>query len=119
MSQPLLMRTTGGLLFALTVGLLALVGCGKSGESKPPTLIPGAVSLASIQQAFPNPTPEVSRSMDRLRFAIRYRTFDAALVELDKLSRLPNLTEPQKKAVSDTIAQVKVVLNTLPAKPAQ
>jgi hypothetical protein len=113
------MRTTGCLLLALTVGVLAPVGCGKSGEPKPAPLIPGAVNLSGIQQAFPAPTPEVTKSIDRLRFAVRYRTFDAALAELDKLSRLPNLTDQQKKAVNDTIAQVKVVLNTLPPKPAQ
>jgi len=113
------MRMTSYLLVLLTVGVLALAGCGKSGESKPAAPPPGVIDLGSLQQAFPAPAPEVSTSLNKLRFAARYRQFPTALVELDKLSRLPNLTEPQKKAVNNAIEQVKVAIKTAPALPAQ
>jgi hypothetical protein len=113
------MKMTHYLLMVLAFGVLGLVGCGKSEESKPPILIPGAVNLSGIQQAFPAPTPEISRSLDKLRLAIRYHTLDAALVELAKLAALPNLTDPQKKAINDVTDQVKVAIKSLPPKPAQ
>ena len=36
------------------------------------------------------------------------------LVELDKLSNIPNLTDPQKKLVNDLIEQTKKVIEEAP-----
>jgi len=113
------MKTTCVLLVLLTVGVAALVGCGKSGDSKPAAVPPGTVDLGSLQAAFPNPTPEVTASLNKLRFSTRYRQFQLVQVELEKLSKLPNLTEPQKKAVNDAIEQVKVAIKTVAAPPPQ
>ena len=113
------MKIIHSLLVITTVGVLALAGCGKSGESKPGAVPPGVVDLGSLQQAFPEPTPEVTTTLNKVRFSVRYRQLQPALVELDKLAKLPNLTEPQKKAVNDAIEQVNVAIKTLPAPPAQ
>jgi hypothetical protein len=99
--------------------LIGLVGCGKSGDGKPGARPPGTVDLTVLQQAFPAPTPELQQNLDRVRYAVRYRQLDAALVELDKVSRLPNLTDAQKKAVNDVIQQVKAAIAAVPAPPAQ
>ena len=72
-----------------------------------------------MQQQFPNPTPEVAACLDKIRFACRYRTFDTAQAELDKLAQLPNLTEPQKKAVDEVVEQVKAAIKAGAAAPAQ
>jgi hypothetical protein len=112
------MKTRHYVIIALAAGLLAVSGCGKSGEPKRGPLPPGAVDLSPLQQAFPNPPPEVTTSLDKLRFAVRYRTFDAALPELDKLSHLPNLTDPQKKAINDVTEEVKAAMKP-PATPPQ
>ncbi len=113
------MKSIPLLLVIITVGGLALVGCGKSGEPKPGAVPPGVVDLGSLQQAFPEPTPEISTTLNKLRFSVRYRQLQPALAELEKLSKLPNLTEPQKKAVNDVMEQVKVAIKTLPAPPPQ
>ena len=113
------MKLTNYLLLILAVAVLALVGCGKSKAPQKAERRPGVVDLSDLQGAFPNPTPEVTTCIDKLRFATRYRTFDTAIVELDKLSRLPDLTDSQKKAVDEVIEQVKVAINANPAKPAQ
>ena len=113
------MKTNIYLVMILTAGVLALMGCGKSGDAKPGAVPPGVVDLGSLQQAFPEPTPEVTTTLNKLRFSVRYRQLQPALVELEKLSKLPNLTEPQKKAVNDVIEQVKVAIKTLPAPPTQ
>jgi hypothetical protein len=113
------MRTAGGLLLIATVGLLALAGCGKSESSKPAAVPPGAIDLGSLQRAFPAPTPEVLTSLDKIRRGARYRQFAPVLAELNKLAQLPDLTEPQKKALSNVIEQVKVAINTGPPPPSR
>jgi hypothetical protein len=111
------MKMTHYLLIVLTVGILALVGCGKGDSSPPPPA--GLVDLGALQAAFPNPTPEVMTSIQKLRNSIRYRQYEVALMELDKLSQAPDLTEPQKKAVNTAIEQSKVAISKMPAVPPQ
>jgi hypothetical protein len=112
------MKTTQYLLIVLMAGVLALAGCGKSDKQTPPPRQPGVVDLGPLQNAFPDPSPDVKGSLDKLRFAARYGQFEAELVELDKLIAIPNLTEPQKKVINDIIEQVKVAIQSRPA-PAQ
>jgi hypothetical protein len=107
---------TNSFLLALTAGALALAGCGK--PAAPPPRPPGVVDLGDLQRAFPTPPPEIQTSLDRLRYSTRYRQFDAAQAELDKISRAPNLTDAQKKAVNEVIAQVKEAMSTSPTRPA-
>jgi hypothetical protein len=111
------MKATNYLFIILTVGVLALVGCGKSDKEAKPTRRPGVVDLSQVQQAFPNPTPEVNASLEKVRFACRYRTFDPALPELDKLLHMPNLTDPQKKALDDVLEQIKTAMNMGAGEP--
>ena len=113
------MKTTNYLIILLTVVVLALVGCSKSDKAVKPQRRPGVVDLSLLQQQFPNPTPEVMTSFNKIRFACRYRTFDTAQAELDKLAQMPNLTEPQKKAVEDVVEQVKTAISMGSAKPTQ
>ena len=113
------MKATNYLIIILTVGVLALAGCSKSDKGPPPRE-PGRVDLSQLQQAFPTPTPEVTACLEKIRFSCRYRTFDTVQAELDKLAKLPDLTEPQKKAVDDVVEQVKTAINLDAAdKPTQ
>ena len=113
------MKMTNCLLLILAVSVLALAGCGKSSESKKPARRPGVVDLSDLQLAFPNPAPEVSMSLTKLRMATRYRDFAGAQVELDKLAKLPDLNDQQKKAVDDVVEQVKAISAASAAKPPQ
>ena len=111
------MKKTNYLILILTAGILAVAGCGKSGSSTPPPV--GMVDFGALQAAFPTPTPEVSTCLQKLRMTTRYRQYDAALVELDKLSQLPDLNEAQKKVVNNAIEQVKVAVSKMPPAPSQ
>jgi len=113
------MKMTHYLFIVLMAGTIALAGCGKSSKETAAPSQPGVVDLGALQNAFPDATPEVKSCLDKLRFAARYGQFEAELVELDKLIGMPNLTEPQKKAVNDVIEQVKAALQARPPAPAQ
>jgi hypothetical protein len=113
------MKTSKYLFLILTVGVLALAGCSKSNKEASTARVPGRVDLTQLLQQFPSPTPEVTACLEKVRFACRYRTFDTAQAELDKLAQLPDLTEPQKKAVAEVVEQVKVALSQGVGKPTQ
>jgi len=102
----------------LAAALLATAGCGKA--SKPqPTAATALMDMGKLQETFQPPSPEFQNSLTKLRFAIRYGQFDAALAELDKLAHSASLTEPQKKAVDDKVEQVKqAIASTAPKPPA-
>ena len=100
-------------------GTLALAGCGKSSKETAAPRQPGVVDLGPLQNAFPDPSPDVKASLDKLRFAARYGQLEAELVELDKLIGIPNLTDPQKKVINDIIEQVKAAIQARPAEPSQ
>ena len=46
-------------------------------------------------------------------------TFDSAQAELDKLAQLPNITEPQKKALDEVVEQIKTAIKAGAAAPTQ
>ena len=111
------MKITNCFLVILTVGALALAGCGKSGKSTSPARTPGRVDITELQQAFQAPPPEVTTSLDKLRFALRYSDFDVALTELNKLAHLKGLKDAQKKAIDEVIQQVNVAITKAPPRP--
>jgi hypothetical protein len=113
------MKTTNYLIILLTVSVLAVAGCSKSDKPNPNARVPGRLVLDQLQEQFPNPSPEVVTSINKIRFASRYRTFDAAQAELDKLAQLPNLTEAQTKAIDEVKAQVKAAIDAGQARPTQ
>jgi hypothetical protein len=102
--------------------VLAVVGCTKA---PPPPQAPSAagvtIDLPKLRQSFPPPIKQdIGDSLDQASFGIRYGDFNKTLAELAKLAGNPSLTEPQKKAVNDVIAQVKQALEKGAAgKPAQ
>ncbi len=110
------MKMTQYLLIVLMAGALAVAGCGKSGKQAPAAAqhTPGVVDISALQQAFPDPTPEVQGIIGKIRFNNRYKFFDKTAAELDKLTALPNLTDPQKKAIADVVEQVKAAIQASP-----
>jgi len=111
-------RTANWASALLVTGLLALAGCGKSGDVGNRGL-PPAIDLPRFQQAFPSPTPAQQSHVDKASEAIRYGLHADALAALDKLAADPALTEPQKKAVSDLVAGIKQTLAKVPTPPAR
>ena len=111
-------KTTHWLPSLLLVGLLALVGCGKSGQSTAQS-IPSAMDLPKFQQAFASGTPDQQANATKVTRSIRYNLYPDALAALDKLTSDPALTEPQKQAVSNVLQGIKQAMAKAPAAPPQ
>jgi len=99
-------------------GMLALAGCGKS-DQPPPPAAPPVADVAKLLEAFPSPSPEVQGSLNKVRFAVRYRQYEVAAVELEKLAQIPDLSDAQKKVINDKAEQVKQAIEAASAKPPQ
>lgn len=93
--------------------VIGLAGCGKpktaeASQSRMP-------ELATLRQAIPSPTPEVSVVLDRLGEELKYEP-GMALKDLAALANHPSLNEAQKQAVTDFWEQArKSLVNRKPA----
>ncbi len=100
-------------------GGLVLVGCSKPAQTGQQMDINGVkVDLPKLQQTFVAERPDLQPNVSRTTMAIRYGQYDQALAELEKLAAAANLTDPQKKLISDLTEQVKQVMAKAPPKPA-
>jgi hypothetical protein len=111
-------KTTHWLPSLLLVGVLALAGCGKSGNSTPQR-VPVAVDIQKFRQVFASPTPDQQASIEKVANSIRYGLYPDALAASEKLGSDPALTEPQKQAVTSMIEGIKQAMAKSPAVPPQ
>jgi predicted small lipoprotein YifL len=92
----------------------AFTGCGK----KEPTGKPGdaiSVDTPKLRREFANAQPDQKTLVDQAIMAIRYGKNEEAVAALEKLVASPGLNDSQKKALTDTVEQIK----KLPARSAQ
>lgn len=92
------MKTLTSLLItciALAVAVTA-TGCKKSG-----------VDTAPIEKSFSSAEPATKGTADKVVSEIKAGNYSGALSELSRLASDTKLTEDQKKAVADTLEQVK------------
>ena len=96
----------------LALGLLVCTSCRKSNQSVAPNTEYSGVKVEwpRLDTEFANSDPELQAEAYMAKRHIRYSQFPQALVELDKLSRNPGLSESQKKVVNDLIEQTKQVI---------
>ena len=115
------MKTTDCLFAILVIGLLALVGCKKAEQAAGPTTeFHGVkVDVPKLDSEFTNASQDVQDRVSVIKRFFRYGQFPRAVSELDQLSKMPNLTESQKKLVSDLIEQTKQVITKVPPQPGQ
>ena len=59
---------------------------------------------------FTNASPEIQASAALAAHSFRCADFPRALAELDKLSNLTGLTEPNRKVVSELLEQTRLVM---------
>jgi len=104
----------------LAVGLAGVAGCGKKGPEMSPTqpmIVDGvSVDLPKLQQTIDaSGNADAQSSVRNVLLGFRYRQYDKALMELEKLTTDANLTEDQKKLATQVFEQVKQVAAKTPA----
>lgn len=108
-------------IFLLFLVCLAL-GAGCKKDEQPGTVqqfLGTDVDWPKLETEFSTSAPDVQNSFSLLKRFFRYGQLPQALVELDQLSRNPQLTEPQKKLISNLITQTKQKLNDAPSPAGQ
>ena len=110
------MKMLKSLFLILAVSFVAFVGCKKSDPSQESAQAYHGIQVdwTKFDAEFANAGPDVQGSVTSVKRFFRYAQFPEALVELDKLSNIPNLTDPQKKLVNDLIEQTKKAIEKAP-----
>ena len=101
------------LLVILAIGL-ALTGCKKKDASGGSSDNPMSALIKMQQAIYPAP-PEIQASMEKVAFGIRYRQYETAMPELEKIAANPTLNDAQKKAVNDTMEALKKAMAAPPS----
>ena len=111
------MQAPKGVTTLLALGLLACASCRRSNQSVAPNTEYSGVKVEwpKLDTEFANSDQQLQAEAYMAKRHIRYSQFPQALVELDKLSRNPGLSESQKKIVNELIEQTKQVIAKGPA----
>ncbi|MEO6183371.1 MAG: hypothetical protein ABIP71_09780 [Verrucomicrobiota bacterium] len=114
------MKITNFFFLVFGVCLMTLTGCQKQDQQGSVQPFHGInVDWPKLETEFAKAGPDVQENLTLINRFFRYAQFTQALMELDKLSNNPNLTEPQKKLVSDLIQQTKQEIAKAPTQSGQ
>lgn len=97
----------------LAACMLIFSGCGKKQTALQltPVDISGVkVDMPRLQEAFIASPANISAQVTELLSTIRYGQYAKAVAALENLGTVPELTEPQKKVVSEVSEQMKQVV---------
>ena len=96
-------------LSTLIASVLVLAACSKSG---------GSVDAGPVEKSFAAAEPALKAAADKAVTAIKNADYSAATAELQKLAASVKLTDEQKKAINDVIAQVQKAVAEMGTKAA-
>ena len=115
------MKTTNFVFSILAVCVVAFAGCKKADQSQGFSQQYYGINVdwPKLDTEFANAGQGVQDGVTLVKRFFRYAQFPQALMELDKLSNNPNLTEPQKKLVNTLIEQTRQVIIKAPPQPGQ
>jgi hypothetical protein len=103
------MKIHAWVLSALAASVLALASCSKSD---------GRVDTAPVEKSFASAEPTLKAAADKAVTAIKSADYSGATMELQKLASNVKLTEDQKKAINDVLAQVQKAVSEAGTKAA-
>ena len=111
------MKTLNCLFPVLAVCIVAFAGCKKEDPAKAAAQAYHGINVdwVKLDAVFATAGQETQDNITLVKRFFRYAQFPQALIELDKLSNNPNLTEPQKKLVTDLFEQTKKAIENTPA----
>jgi hypothetical protein len=94
---------------ALVASVVALTACSKSG---------GGVDAGPVERSFASAEPALKAAAEKAVAAIKSADYSAATAELQKLASNVKLSDEQKKAIQDVLAQVQKVVAEMGTKAA-
>jgi hypothetical protein len=95
------------ILAPLTAVTLLLAGCGKTDQAAP-------VDTAPIAKSFASADPTLKATANKAVALVKEGNYQGALQELQKLGANAKLTDDQKKAITDVLANVqKAIVSTV------
>jgi len=106
-----------GRVLAATI-VVALAGCSKSSKPSGTQQVDGiSIDMPKLGQSFSATTnAEALRLLSEATMGLRYRDYPKSMMALEELSKLPDITEAQKKMVADVFEQEKKLANSAPAQ---
>jgi hypothetical protein len=103
------MNTHARLLLTLIASVLVLTGCSQSG---------GSVDAAPVEKSFASAEPSLKAAAEKAVAAIKSGDYAGAAGQLQQLAANAKLTDEQKKAINDVLAQVQKAVADLGSKAA-
>jgi hypothetical protein len=94
---------------ALVASAVALTACSKPG---------GNVDAGPVERSFASAEPALKAAAEKAVAAIKSADYSAATAELQKLASNVKLSDEQKKAIQDVLAQVQKVVSEMGTKAA-
>jgi hypothetical protein len=113
------MRKINWLIVTLFLIGLGPVGCKKAADVPPESLqVNGVwVDMPKLEKTFSTTTdPQIQKSVFDADQGLRYGDHNKALAAVEELSNNPNVTEDQKKVVTDVLGQLKKLTGAAPAQ---
>ena len=109
------------MVMVVATGVVVAGGCKKkqnAGQSFAPLQVEGvSVDLPKLLNVLESSTnTEVQASVRNVQMNFRYRMYEKALMEIDKVANSPDLTEEQKKVAAEVLEQVKQVAAKAPSQ---
>ena len=102
----------------MTAATLVLSGCSKTEDHSGHAHAQVQVDPGPIEKTFASAEPALKAAADKAVAAVKGADYSAATAELQKLAANVKLTEDQKKAVNDVIAQVQKAVTEAGTKAA-
>ena len=101
---------------AFTAALLVFISIGCKEKTEAPAPLPIAQAPQAMEAAFKDAKPELKKKADAAIAALKDKKIDTALVLLQDLSVLPELTAKQRDAATGSMLAANVELKTAAEK---
>lgn len=103
----------------LCLTFLVLLGCSKSSEADklPPMEFEGVkVDTPRLTAEFVDAPPQLQKAVNDAVSNVRYKKYVQAMMGLDEALNSPDLTDKQKKLITQVISQLKEVIVKAPPR---
>ena len=110
------MKNANWMMLTVLASVVALAGCGKE-EPRTPVVEGVKVDLPKLQEAFAMATADLQNTVSEVTMGVRYSEYPRAFAALDKLAKAPDLTERQKKILSEVTEQIRQLASKSPTTP--